>query len=366
MAGQLVRIRSTVAASNVGESRDDLWLEGGRHQAYFRRRAGQPSAFATATLAGAEVEVSGVVFPLGRDNFRIRMRRRADLTIVRLPGQWAFWQILALAGALLGAAGATGLWIVLLRRSVAGKTREIRSLLEVAQESSRLKSEFLANMSHEIRTPLNGILGMQALALSTALSPEQRDYVHTAQSSTEHLLTIINEILDFSKIEANRIDLADETVSPLGLLRSCAEAMSAQALAKGIRLHVATPTLDPEFVAADAGRLRQVILNLVANAIKFTEQGGVTLAVSSECRPDGFVELRFSVADTGIGIPADEQGKIFDAFHQVDGSHTRRHGGTGLGLAISARRRRPARRPKAPRPAPRPAASGCCWSRITR
>jgi signal transduction histidine kinase/ActR/RegA family two-component response regulator len=270
------------------------------------------------------------------------MRSASDLTLLQLPSRFSTWQVVSLFGALAGIAGAVALWIVALRRAVAAQTGEIRALLEKAHASSRLKSEFLANMSHEIRTPLNGILGMQALALATALDAEQRDCVDSAQRSAELLLSVLNDILDFSKIEANRIDLILERFSPAELLRHSARSLAACAREKGLTIRIDVDAAIPESVVGDPGRVRQVLLNLIGNAIKFTETGQVSLAaaVDSE-RPDGgredLLDLRFSVVDTGIGIPGEQQARVFEAFHQLDGSSTRRHGGTGLGLAISAR-----------------------------
>jgi signal transduction histidine kinase/ActR/RegA family two-component response regulator len=341
-AGQLVSVRGILSGFRVGNTRDDFLLDGGRLEAYTRRPIGRPSVFPRATPLGSEVQVAGIVMPLDPGRYRLRMRSTSDLTVLREPSRFSTWQVVSLFGVLTGIAGAVALWIVALRRAVAAQTGEIRALLEKARSSSRLKSEFLANMSHEIRTPLNGILGMQALALATALDAEQRDCVDSAQRSAELLLSVLNDILDFSKIEANRIDLILKRFSPAELLRHSAGSLAACASEKGLAIRIDVDAAVPESVVGDPGRVRQVLLNLIGNAIKFTETGEVSLAaaVDSE-RPDGgredLLDLRFSVVDTGIGIPGEQQASVFEAFHQLDGSSTRRHGGTGLGLAISAR-----------------------------
>ena len=216
-------------------------------------------------------------------------------------------------------------------------TERATEMAQAAQVANQVKSEFLANMSHEIRTPMNGVIGMAELLLDAPLGHQQRDYAETIRDSACALLTVINDILDFSKIEAGKLELDVTRVEVRDLLEDVARLIAIQAHAKNLEVTAYIDPAVPEFVQADAGRLRQVLINLCGNAVKFTQEGEVALSVSVAAQDADSTTLRFEVRDTGLGIPENRLHTLFKPFSQVDASTTRRFGGTGLGLSIVKR-----------------------------
>jgi signal transduction histidine kinase/ligand-binding sensor domain-containing protein/ActR/RegA family two-component response regulator len=327
----------------------DNWIETDQRKAEYP--ALQPGAYTFEVMARARTAWSAPAhFP-----FQV------------MPPWWETWWM---RGLLILAFLATFQWVLhihlgrivaertTLERAVADRTRElsqekarvleekarveeqnqkIEGLLLQAQEASRLKGEFLANMSHEIRTPMNGILGMSGLGLEASTIEEQRECLEVVNASAESLLKILNEILDFSKIEAGRMDLDPAPFSLPEVLEGATRTMRAAADKKGLEMTWRVAPEVPDVLVGDASRLRQILLNLMGNAIKFTERGAVALEARAVSDDGPLPLIEFSIRDTGLGIPADKQRLIFEAFRQADGSTARKYGGTGLGLTISAR-----------------------------
>ena len=277
----------------------------------------------------AEVEANSNRLWEGQTTHLVTRRQRSDGSLVDVE---AFSVPLGPEGQATGA--------LLLYQDITERKRAEEALLrakDAAEAASRAKSEFLANMSHEIRTPMNGIIGMTELVLDTELEPEQRNYLNLAKVSADSLLSLINDILDYSKIEAGKLEIDSIEFNLGDSLGETMKTLGLRAHQKGLELAFEIEPDVPDALIGDPGRLRQIIVNLVGNGIKFTEQGEVVVYVSTELRAEDHVQLHFTVTDTGIGVPLEKQAAIFEAFNQADGSMTRKYGGTGLGLTISSR-----------------------------
>ena len=346
----LVAIKGQIVSQTHEAHLDTLILRSGDRVFKAILRRYQNDAMTLPQLQpGTELSVSGICmvhergFWGGTESFQILLRTPKDLAILALPSWWTIPHMFYLSASMLVITILALVWLTLMRNRVKRQSEVIRHQLEVtaalkedAESANRAKSEFLANMSHEIRTPMNGVIGMAELALCSE-GEEQREFLSLIKTSGETLLVILNDILDYSKIEAGKVTLESLRFNLADLVGDTVKSMASTAHGKGLEL---TFQLDPDVpveLIGDSNRLRQVLLNLTGNAVKFTATGEVAVRVSVAESSDTQPKLQFSVRDTGIGIAPEAQRTLFQPFEQADSSTTRRFGGTGLGLAISSR-----------------------------
>ncbi len=343
---QLVALTGRVVGNSETSKQQILILQQGKNifsAVLARKEHGTPPP------NGSLVRVSGISVDemdiVGRvSTFKVLTRTAADIVILEAASWWTVWRALALLGVLGMVTLLVSAWVIILRLRVQRQTLLISqklsqeaSLRETAQLASRAKGDFLANMSHEIRTPMNAIVAFTDILLDTEMDEDQREYLSTIQFASQSLMRILNEILDFSKIEAGGVTLEQIPFSLSECVNRAFQLFVSEASRKGLQTVCEIAPGICDAVVGDPYRLNQVILNLLSNAMKFTEKGSIELKVACVEAVNASVLLQFSIIDSGIGIPPEVQERIFESFHQADTSTTRRYGGTGLGLAICSR-----------------------------